>query len=168
MSRSHPRLRPTTHKVLEALLQILHGMLGSLQGRRVLDLFAGLGQFGLEAAAAGAASVVFVESDARTAAELRQRLRATGLSGKVLQGDVRVVLRRLQEPFDLIFLDPPYSTPLAAETLNLIAQGGLLAAGGIVVAEHHHKDDVPECVPPLWRVRQQRYGETAVSFYKEQ
>jgi 16S rRNA (guanine(966)-N(2))-methyltransferase RsmD len=155
-------VRPTTSKVAEAIFQIVAHRLGTLQGMRVLDVFAGTGQLGLWALERGAREAVFVEQDRAVAAKLR----AAGRPGvQVMQGSARNVLQRVSGPFDLVFMDPPYSTDLALQSLSLIDERALLAPAGLVVVEHHHKDAVPQKIGGLRRERLQRYGETAVSFY---
>jgi len=106
--------RPTADRVREALFSIL----GPLEGLRVLDLFAGSGALGIEALSRGAASAVFVERRARAAAAISANLSTLGIEARVVHGDALAFLRTraaelragTTEPFDLVFLDPPYSS----------------------------------------------------------
>jgi 16S rRNA (guanine966-N2)-methyltransferase len=164
MTKPRSGVRPTTRKVLESLFAILDGMLETWEGVRVVDAFAGAGQLGGEALERGAASVTFIEMDLTVAADLRRRFRGERRA-QIVKGDARQVLERVVGPFDLAFLDPPYSAGLAAAALEVLDRRGLIDEGGIVVAEHHHKDPMPAQGETLATVRQQRYGETALTFY---
>lgn len=158
-------VRPTTRKVFEAMFAILDGVFDGFEGLRVLDAFAGIGQLGLEALQRGASHVTFIERDATVAGDLRRRLgRDERLT--VVRGDACDVLARLAGPFDLVFIDPPYSVGLAARAVELIGRRGLVAPGGWVVAEHHHKDVLPEASADVAVARRQRYGETTLTFYQ--
>jgi len=159
--------RPTSDRVKETLFNIL--------GDRVvdasfLDLFAGSGDVGIEALSRGAERAVFVESSRRAAQVIRENLASCGISSGylVLCKTVASALTLLEgrgERFDLIFLDPPYASTLAAETLEKISQGTLLRPGGLVVAEHHHKTLLADEYGWLRRIRRKLIGETALSFY---
>ena len=157
-------VRPTTRKVLESLFAILDGVIERWDGLRVLDAFAGTGQLGAEALARGA-HVTFIEKSGAVASDLRRRYRAAS-AVVVLRGDALEQLAKLRGPFDLVFLDPPYSAGLASDALALLTAHGLVAPEGWVVAEHHHKDSMPEARSSLRLVRRQRYGETALSMYR--
>lgn len=101
-------IRPTTDVVKEAIFNIVQF---DVEGRRVLDLFAGTGQLGIEALSRGAASCVFIDSDKAAAAIVRDNLKACGLEGQVLQADAIGYLDSCGK-FDLIFIDPPYDSGL--------------------------------------------------------
>lgn len=161
MTKPRAGVRPTTRKVAEALFQILEHGFGSFEGRRVLDVCAGTGQFGLGALERGACEAVFVEASPAVAADLRARARRPG--GRVIQGSAPAALSRVSGRFDVVFMDPPYGTDVAARSLPIL--DGLVAADGVVVVEHHHKDPLPERAGTLARQRVQRYGETALTFY---
>lgn len=99
--------RPTSDRVREALFQIL----GSLEGERVLDLFAGSGALAIEALSRGAASAVLVERDPRAVAAIRRNLEPLGADAEVRRMDALLFLRTYEgEPFSLVFVDPPYSS----------------------------------------------------------
>ena len=148
--------RPTADRVREATFNAL-GSLGVVQGAVVLDLFAGSGALGIEALSRGAASVTFVEHDAKAIAVLRRNLDATGLAAAatVVRGDaVRFAGGRV----DLALLDPPYA--FADE-----AWDRLLADLDADVAVLESDRDVP--VPAPWRVlRAKRYGGTVVAIVR--
>jgi 16S rRNA (guanine966-N2)-methyltransferase len=100
------RTRPTADRVREALFSIL----GPLEGLRVLDLFAGSGALGIEALSRGAAAAVFVDSDPRAIAAVRQNLAAVGVEAAVHRRDALAFLAASADRFDLVLLDPPYSS----------------------------------------------------------
>lgn len=116
-----PGLRPTPDRVRETLFNWLQGV---TEGARCLDLFAGSGALGFEAASRGARHVTLVEADARVAAHLSEQAAALD-AGRITVHARRVqaFLQQSPQPFDVIFLDPPYGKNLVAETLALLAQG---------------------------------------------
>ncbi len=155
---SHSGMRPTTGKVREALMAILAP---ELDQARVLDLFAGTGSLGLAALEEGAREAVFVESDPRSLKTLQQEV---GSKGPILRGRLPAVLARVVGPFDVVLADPPYGAPEGPETLAGLEP--LVRPGGLVVFEHHHKDPYPEVLGTLHLFRRERYGETALSFWR--
>lgn len=132
--------RPTSDRVREAMFNILaHGVEGwSIQGRRVLDLFAGSGALGIEAVSRGAALCVFVEDDADARGAIRANVEALGLGGvtKIFRRDATALgPAGKHNDFDLVFLDPPYGQGFAERALASAEAGGWLAAGALVVIE---------------------------------
>ena len=159
--------RPTSDRVKESVFNILGAM---VRGRRVLDLFAGTGNLGLEALSRGAASAVLV--DQATGTLMRENAEHTHLAGQVRveSGDVFSRLRALEakgESFDLVFCDPPYHIGLWQRALQCLDTGGILARNGILVVEHGaDEDELPE-LQRLVRVEHRRYGHTTqVSFFQ--
>lgn len=164
--------RPTSDRVREALFSSFEAWAGSLQGLRVLDLYAGSGAIGLEAWSRGAAAVTLVESDRSTAELIRGNARSIGCEvADVLARSVTAVLAEPpRAPFDLVFSDPPY--PLddvtVAEDLALLAAQGWLADDALVVVERSRRSPQPVwpsgVVPLSGKRGQKRYGETTVWF----
>ena len=128
--------RPTTDRTKETLFNILQPEIG---GARFLDLFSGSGAIGIEALSRGAAFAVFVEKDRAAAECIRKNLAFTKLgdNGQILRKDVGAALKSLEkgEPFDLIFMDPPYGRGLERQVLEYMAHSSLLAEEGTVVVE---------------------------------
>lgn len=151
--------RPTADRVKEGVFSALQF---HIQGRRVLDLFAGTGQLGIECLSRGAGSAVFVDSCAAAAAVIRDNLALCGLTGQVVQGDALAFLDTVQGPFDLIFLDPPYDAGLLPPAMERIARRCLLSPHGFLVAEHP-AHQVLTAPPPLRLGRTYRYGTVAVT-----
>jgi len=160
--------RPTADRVKESLFNILGQMVA---GRKVLDIFAGTGNLGLEALSRGAESAVFV--DKATAKLIAENLQLTRLSekGTVRSGDVFAELSRQaagRAEFSLIFCDPPYHKGLWQQALRQIdASDGLMAENGILVVEHGaEENDIPE-LSRLQLVHNRRYGHTTqLSFFQ--
>ncbi|HEX2902090.1 MAG TPA: 16S rRNA (guanine(966)-N(2))-methyltransferase RsmD [Jatrophihabitans sp.] len=155
--------RPTSDRAREALFNTLRSEL-DLDGARVLDLFAGSGAVGLEALSRGAAAAVFVESDQRAAAVLAGNVAAVGLPGAVIR---RLTVERYlsatgaEEPFDLVFADPPYAVPAGsvATALRLLVDGGWLTEHAVVVIERAARDPEPLWPGEIKPIKQRRYGE---------
>ena len=129
-----PEIRPTPDRVRETLFNWLAAR---VPGARCLDLFAGSGALGLEALSRGAAHVTFVEHDAAAAREIAARLTEWGArAASVAQSDARKFLERTPAaPFDIVFLDPPFASTLAAETAARLDRGGWLTDGALVYLE---------------------------------
>ena len=156
-------VRPTSDRVREALF----ARLGDLRGTTVLDLYAGSGALGVEAASRGAARVVFVERSAGCLAALRANLRAVGLEdvGRVVRGDAPAAIRRLGRlgaRFDLVLLDPPYGRGEPERALAALCEAGVLAERAVVVVEHGRRHPVTP-VTGLAPVDERRYGDTVIT-----
>ena len=128
--------RPTSDRVKEALFSMIQF---DIEGRRVLDLFAGSGQLGLEALSRGAALAVFIDSSREAIDAVMKNAAKTKLKdrSRAAAYDFKSYLGRagFNEKFDIIFLDPPYNTDCMTGALELIASAGALAAGGSIVCE---------------------------------
>lgn len=156
--------RPTADRVKEGVFNIIQF---DLEGRRVLDLFAGTGQMGIEALSRGAAKAVFVEQR-RDAAELvRDNLKTTQLSDRanVVCGDALAYLAGAKEKFDIIFIDPPYAAKLWDAALDAISRFDILSNHGIIVCESPMEQEMPEPEPPYFLHRTYRYGRIKVTTY---
>jgi 16S rRNA (guanine966-N2)-methyltransferase len=161
--------RPTSDRVREALFSALESALGTLAGRSFLDLYAGSGAVGLEAASRGAGPVLAVESDRRTARLVEANARDLGLVLDVRTAPVARVLASsppaaVGPGFDVVFADPPY--PLSNE--ELVAALGALTAhgwvrdGGTVVVERSARTVEPAWPSGLVRFRERDYGDTVL------
>jgi 16S rRNA (guanine966-N2)-methyltransferase len=156
--------RPTSDRVREALFSILAGGPGSVEGARVLDLFAGSGALGIEALSRGAAEAVFVDSSSAVAA-LRRNLDALGIEAEVRRQDVLAYLRsasRDARQYDLVFLDPPYRQAGALGPELSAALGPVLAPAARVVAESDRRAPLEL---GLALVDERRYGDTLIRIY---
>jgi len=157
--------RPTSDRVREALFSMLEAR-NVIRGRRVLDLFAGSGALGLEAASRGAAEVVLVESSRQAIGVARRNTAVVGIVRvtAVLSSVQRYLERSPDRPFDLVFLDPPYTLaePVLGAHLATLHEGGWLAPDALVVVERSTRSPEPRWPAGLARDQIRRYGETAV------
>lgn len=155
--------RPTAGKVKEAMFSILHF---DLEGRRVLDLFAGSGQLGIEALSRGARECVFVDNDRGAISVVRENVTKCGFNdrAKILQTDYAGYLKR-GEKFDIIIIDPPYSEKLWKRALEISSRFDTLNFGGIMVIESESKDALPDRVGNLVRGREYGFGRTKLTVY---
>lgn len=159
--------RPTSDRVREALFSRLEHE-GVVSGARVLDLYAGSGALGLEAASRGAGQVWLVENARAALDACRQNVAALGLPGVLVVAGAaeRVVAGAAVQAFDLVLLDPPY--PLAeddlAHVLGLLVTGGWLAERAVVVVERSARGAEPSWPEGLERFDERRYGETLLWF----
>jgi 16S rRNA (guanine966-N2)-methyltransferase len=147
-------LRPTSERVRETLVNWLAPI---VPGSRCLDVFAGTGALGLEALSRGADQVVFVERQPAAARELRKNIAALGADdAEVIESDALDYLRSpLPEPFDIVFLDPPFAADLLGETCRLLSESRWLAADALVYVELDRSAAEPE-LPPGWTVQKNR------------
>ena len=127
LSPSGMSTRPTGDRVRETLFSMLASRLGTFEGLRVADLFAGSGALGFEALSRGAASATFVESDPRAAAAIRKNAEGLGAPGRItLVGGSALALPQAG-PFDLIFADPPYAPGSGTAVVKAVLAAGWLA-----------------------------------------
>jgi 16S rRNA (guanine966-N2)-methyltransferase len=153
--------------VRESLFSIIEP---HLEGAKVLDLFGGSGSLGIESLSRGAGRATFVEVDPAVFGVLRDNVERLNLIRhcRLVRGDAIAFLSRpvTGGPFDVVFVDPPYSSDLAGRALELLAASGALADGGLVVVERASADDPVERVGRLELGRSRRYGGTTVDFYR--
>lgn len=156
--------RPTTDRVKEGLFNIIQF---DIEGRRVLDLFAGTGQLGIEALSRGASGAVFVEQRRDGAVLVGENLKWTGLSdrGRVVCGDALSFLASCRETFDIIFLDPPYGTGLLEQAITKITQFDILRRHGIMICESKISQELPVLAPPYLLHKTYRYGQIKLTVY---
>ncbi|WP_277443411.1 16S rRNA (guanine(966)-N(2))-methyltransferase RsmD [Pelotomaculum isophthalicicum] len=165
------QVRPTSDRVKEALFNILGS---SISGSSFLDLFAGTGNVGIEALSRGADRAVFVEKDIKNIRIIKENLNITGLevNARLLCLNVNKAIALLGQEgqvYDLIFIDPPYLKDLVSSTLNDIIKNGLLKPGGTIIVESSKKDPMPrDAAASLRLLRQEKYGDTLLSFYNYQ
>ena len=171
--KSPPSLetRPTSDRLRETLFNIIAPR---IEGARFLDLCAGSGAVGIEAISRGAAEVTFVDSsrkmgqliDANLDLCRVQKDQAQVLIAKAAEF-LRRRLKRPEEPWSLIYFDPPYEEDYLP-TLQLFGRNAneLLDRDGLLIVEHHHKNDLSDLVGSLRRFRVVKQGESALSFYE--
>ena len=157
--------RPTTDRVKEGIFSSIQF---ELEGRRVLDLFGGTGQMGIEAISRGAAHCTFVDLRKDAVAVIRENLSLTGFSqqARVVQGDALAFLSRCRETFDVIFLDPPYESGLLEKTMELVTTIDIVSENGIIVCENGSNAGWPMVSPPYRMQKEYRYGKIKTAVYR--
>lgn len=157
-------VRPTTDMVKEAIFSILQN---DLPGSRVLDVFAGSGQLGIEALSRGAKSAVFLDENREAVACIKENLQHTGLfaQGSVAFMDSIGFLKRGGQEFDIILLDPPYKKGILEEALPLALN--VLAPKGVAVCETSKQEVLPEGNEHFKIYREYRYGQIKLTVYRD-
>ncbi len=158
-------VRPTHDRVKEAVFSMLTG---HTTGASVLDLFTGTGALAIEALSRGAQSAVLVDASQASLSAARANLEKTRLlaNARLIKSDYKLFLESAQEPFDLIFLDPPYQGDFLKNALTLIASRKLLKPDGFLYCET--EGDPPEEAARLFQVlRDKKYGRARVLLLKE-
>lgn len=158
--------RPTTDRVKEALFSIIHF---DIPGSKVLDLFGGTGQLGIEALSRGAEKAVFVDSADSACKLIRENLRRTKLEaqGKVVRSDYLEYLKQTREKFNIILLDPPYAEVFLEKSLKCISEIDILETGGIIVTERPLDKVLPWEFPGFTRSKDYKYGKTLITLYRK-
>ena len=156
-------IRPTSDMVKESIFNIIQF---DIEGRRVLDLFSGTGQLGIEALSRGARSAVFVDSNPQAVKLIYKNLDICGFSDLSIVY-TRNVLRCLEkelnnETFDVIFIDPPYNSSLLSETLNTVVGFDKLNSNGIIICETTIETTAPTVELPYFLHREYKYGKTKI------
>ena len=157
--------RPTTDKVKESIFNCIQF---DVEDARVLDLFAGTGQLGIEALSRGAKSALFVDKRADAVKLVRENLALCHLeeNAQVICGDSLAALGTQSGRFDIIFLDPPYADDLLERAVAHIARFDILAPDGIMIAESPAEKELPKLSAPYRVAREYRYGRIKVTLYR--
>ena len=157
-------IRPTTDKVKEALFSILADR---IWGSKVLDLFSGTGNLGIEALSRGAGECVFADNSRESIKLIKENVNhCKAASGaNIVAGDYKKVLMTQREPFDIIILDPPYNKGLMDDCFRIIAEQGILAEDGVIVAEHRKEEKLPDDFYGFEKEKERKYGIVMLSIY---
>ena len=158
--------RPTADRVKEALFSIIQF---DLPGAKVLDLFGGTGQLGIEALSRGAQSAVFVDQREDACKLIRENLRRTKYTekGSVIRSDYLDYLKRCKQSFDIVLLDPPYAEVFLENALKMLTEIDILQSGGIIIAERPLGKDLPWDFEGFTRSRDYKYGKTLITLYRK-
>lgn len=156
-------VRPTTDRVKEALFSIIQF---EIEGRKVLDLFSGSGQLGIEALSRGAEKAVFVDSSKKSLEVTKKNLENTGLlSGAVLVNRESIsYLRSVGEKFDIVLLDPPYKSGLLQKALG--EMDSIVSPGGVVICEAPKDEELPEEIGSRFQSKKYNYGKISLTVYR--
>lgn len=156
-------VRPTTDRVKEAIFSMIQF---ETEGRRVLDLFAGSGQLGIEALSRGAAYATFTDMSAESVDIVKKNLLMTHLekNSEVLRTEAISFLRTNKKKYDIVFMDPPYSKGILRETLPYVV--GNVNDGGVIICEHPYGEEMPENVGDFSLYRDYKYGKIGITVYR--
>jgi 16S rRNA (guanine(966)-N(2))-methyltransferase RsmD len=159
-------VRPTSDRVKESIFNILRER---VEGKIVLDLFAGTGNLGIEALSRGATRSLFVEKGRQAIRLIQKNLSQCGLEGRseIIPKDVNRaigILKQRGESFDLILMDPPYKKGLIARTLDKLDSHRIYHEDSILVIEHDRRESLPGIIVGWNLIRQRRFGDTLISF----
>ncbi len=156
-------LRPTTDRIRETVFNWLQPY---LHNSHCLDLFAGSGVLGFEALSRGAEELVFVEKNPHTVKNLKENIkRLQAVNAKVFQQDALSWLRNGQQPFNLVFLDPPFHTDLLEKSCVLLAESGVLTDDAIIYVEH--AVDTAVTIPDHWLcIKQKSAGQVTYKLFE--
>lgn len=157
-------VRPTSSMVKESVFNIIQF---EVPCARVLDLFCGSGQMGIEALSRGAEHCVFVDASPVSAACTKENLKHTGLfeKSRVASMDAIAFLKTTKDTFDIAFLDPPYEKGLLQQALPLLAQK--VSDGGIIICEHPKEDVLEDVYGAFERVKDYKYGKIMLTTYRK-
>ncbi|MBQ5608055.1 MAG: 16S rRNA (guanine(966)-N(2))-methyltransferase RsmD [Oscillospiraceae bacterium] len=158
--------RPTSDRVKEALFSIIQF---DVPTARVLDLFGGTGQLGIEALSRNAKSAVFVDEREEACRLIRENLKRTRLEdcARVVRSDYMAFLRTCKEKFDIIFLDPPYAEVFLENSLKMITEIDILQSGGIIVTERPVEKDFLFDFPGYSRSKDYKYAKTILTIFRK-
>ena len=164
---SKSKERPPSDFLREALFNLL----GSLQDKTFLDLFAGSGSVGLEAASRGAQDVYFVEKNKHLVEVIKKNIQTCCLDKncRIIAGDIEFGLRdliRKKYEFDIIFADPPYNRDLVEETLMFLRKYHVLKEDGVIVIQHSIKETFSDLDDNIYQTDRRKYGDNALTFLK--
>ena len=157
--------RPTTDRVKEGLFSAIQF---DIEGRRVLDLFAGTGQLGIEALSRGAAFCDFVDSAPAALKVVQRNVKICGFEDRAtFHGkDFNAFLTGRRERYGLIFLDPPYASGNLERGLERITTIDIVVENGIIVCESPADQDLPDLPAPYEKGREYRYGKIKFTLYR--
>ena len=157
-------VRPTADSVKEAVFNIIRE---DVTGRRVLDLFAGSGQMGIEALSRGAREAIFVDISSASLKLVKDNLNLCGFSGDTVKEDAVNYIQHAK-PFDLIFIDPPYDSEYYEKVLEKIKLFDILTDGGIIIVETRKNKTLPVMDYPFRMIKEYEYGSVKISKFKKE
>ena len=159
--------RPTSDRVKEAVFSAIQF---EIAGARVLDLFAGTGQLGIEALSRGASYAVFTDNDEKAVRLIKENLNRAKFNdcATVIRSDYLSYLRSTRDKFDLIFLDPPYKENFLEIAIRTISEIDILRNRGIIICEKTAERIIDGDFADLVRMKEYRYGSTSVVLYRKE
>jgi 16S rRNA (guanine(966)-N(2))-methyltransferase RsmD len=163
------KIRPTSDRVKESVFNILMSLPRPMAGAKVLDVFAGTGNLGLEALSRGAAQAVFIDNNRESAALIEKNIDHLGYRERstVIVREALIALQQLgsKSQFDIVFLDPPYRQGHVERLLKHISQSSLLAESAVVIAELAKNEDLGHSFGTLELLERRNYGDTSIALF---
>ena len=159
--------RPTQDRIKESLFAMIQN---EVRDAKVLDLFAGTGNLGLEALSNGARHCTFVDNNQKAVQTIKKNIHNLNIptdQHKVILSDYQAFLNQDKESYDVIFLDPPYRYTVLPELLNDLVTKGKITSGGIVVCEYE-QGNLIESVQNLVQIKDRKYGYKRITIYKRE
>ena len=166
MTPKGDKTRPTADRVKEALFSIIQF---DLPGAKVLDLFGGTGQLGIEALSRGAKHATFIDHQEDACRLIKENLKRAKLEsdGMVIRSDYLQYLNRCKDKFDIIILDPPYAEVFLENALKVITEIDILQSGGIIIAERPLGKELPWDFAGFTRSKDYKYGQILLTLYRK-
>ena len=158
--------RPTADRVKEALFSIIQF---DVPGAKVLDLFGGTGQLGIEALSRGAQNAVFVDAREEACRLIRENLKRTKMENNahVVRADYLDYLKQCRQSYDIIILDPPYAEVFLENALKVITEIDILQSNGIIIAEYPTGKELPWEFAGYSRSKNYKYGNTMLTIFRK-
>lgn len=159
--------RPTAERVKEALFSMIHF---DIPGKKILDLFAGTGQLGIEALSRGAKFAVFTDAREEACKLVRENVQKCRFSqqAQVLRADYKQFLHNCKDRFDIIFLDPPYVEVFLENSLKIISEIDILQSGGIIITERPADKPLTMEISGFSRSKDYKYGNTVITVFRKE
>jgi 16S rRNA (guanine(966)-N(2))-methyltransferase RsmD len=170
LSPPNYRIRPTADRVKEALFNILGNHLDGFDCCRVLDIFAGTGNLGIEALSRGAAQAIFIDNHKESSALVLKNLRLLGFEEKARVLEKEAIpalcyLEKREDPFHLVFIDPPYRLGLEEKVLDYLSASALIDENSLVIVEFSSDEVIPKEFASLREFDRRAYGDTAIALF---
>jgi 16S rRNA (guanine(966)-N(2))-methyltransferase RsmD len=158
--------RPTIDRVKEGIFSSIQFI---IPGAKILDLFSGTGQMGIEALSRGANRAVFIDEREDACRLIKENLKRTKLEafGRVIRSDYMSYLKTCKDKFDIILLDPPYAEVFLENSLKMITEIDILQSSGIIGTERPLGKELPWEFPGFERSRDYKYGNTLITIYRK-
>jgi 16S rRNA (guanine966-N2)-methyltransferase len=159
-------IRPTTDRVKESLFNIIQS---HVEDAKVLDLFSGTGNLGLEALSRGAREVTFVEKNKKSIEILRKNIEKLKVSEnyKIIQKDALSFLKTSTEPYDIIFADPPFTEEMAHDVMQAAGASQSFSANTIMTIESGRREKIMDDYQSLVRYDVREFGDKFLSFFRK-
>ena len=168
LKRINKDLRPTTSKVLSALFSMIGP--NGLEGKDVIDIFAGTGNFGISALRRGANSAIFLDINKKRCEKIKLLLNQSNFKNTnyVINGSVPKAISKISRQADIVFVDPPYDQNPFEEVMNSLKENNILRPKSMIFMEHSRKTTLPNILPGVVLTARKLYGDSALTLFRAQ